>query len=123
MRLAIADAQECQILLIEEPENHLSHSNLSMLMDDVQHDCKDRQIVVTTHSAFVLNKLGLHNLRLISRDGKTATLKDLTPETHDYFMKLPGFDTLRLILSRRCILVEGPSDELIVQRSVQGCAW
>jgi hypothetical protein len=32
-------------------------------------------------------------------------------------MKLPGYDTLRLILSKRSILVEGPSDELIVQRA------
>ena len=32
-------------------------------------------------------------------------------------MKLAGYDTLRLMLSRRCILVEGPSDELIVQRA------
>lgn len=30
-------------------------------------------------------------------------------------MRLPGHDTLRLILARRAILVEGPSDELIVQ--------
>jgi predicted ATP-dependent endonuclease of OLD family len=32
-------------------------------------------------------------------------------------MKLPGYDTLRLMLSKRSILVEGPSDELIVQRA------
>lgn len=117
MRLAIADAEECRILLIEEPENHLSHSNLSMFMDDIRKDCADRQVIVTTHSAFVLNKLGIDNLRLISHDGKTAALTGLKPETKEYFMKLPGFDTLRLILSRRCILVEGPSDELIVQRA------
>ena len=30
-------------------------------------------------------------------------------------MRLPGHDTLRLILAKRSILVEGPSDELIVQ--------
>src|ERR1700677_1154493 len=30
-------------------------------------------------------------------------------------MRLPGHDTLRMILARRAILVEGPSDELIVQ--------
>lgn len=34
-------------------------------------------------------------------------------------MKLPGHDTLRLILARRSILVEGPSDELIVQRAYE----
>ena len=32
-------------------------------------------------------------------------------------MKLPGYDTLRLILAERAILVEGSSDELIVQKA------
>ena len=32
-------------------------------------------------------------------------------------MKLPGYNTLRLILSAKTILVEGPSDELIVQKA------
>jgi len=117
MRLAIADSEQSRVLLIEEPENHLSHSNLNILMDDIGRDCADRQVVVTTHSAFVLNKLGIDNLRFISHKGQTALLTDIPPDTKDYFMKLPGYDTLRLILSRRCILVEGPSDELIVQRA------
>jgi predicted ATP-dependent endonuclease of OLD family len=34
----------------------------------------------------------------------------------EYFKKLAGFDTLRLVLSKGAILVEGPSDELVVQR-------
>lgn len=117
MRLAIAGETQSKVLLIEEPENHLSHSNMNMLMDDIQKDCADRQVIVTTHSAFVLNKLGIDNLRLISYSGKTATLAGLIPDTKNYFMKLPGYDTLRLILSRRSILVEGPSDELVVQRA------
>ncbi len=117
MRLAIAGAERSRLLLIEEPENHLSHSNLNMFMDDIRHDCAARQVIMTTHSPFVLNKLGIDNLRLISPSGQTATLAGLTSETRDYFMKLPGYDTLRMILSRRSILVEGPSDELIVQRA------
>ncbi len=117
MRLAIAGMEQSRVLLVEEPENHLSHSNLNMLMEDIQKDCADRQVIITTHSAFVLNKLGIDSLRLISHDGKTAAIKELPPDTKDYFMKLPGYDTLRLILSKRCILVEGPSDELIVQRA------
>lgn len=117
MHLAIVDSGASQILLIEEPENHLSHSNLNLLMDEINQSCSGRQVIVTTHSAFVLNKLGIDHLRLISHAGNTASLNGLTPETIDYFMKLPGYDTLRLVLSRRCILVEGPSDELIVQRA------
>lgn len=117
LRLAIAGAEQSQVLLIEEPENHLSHSHLNMLMNDIRKDCANRQVIITTHSGFVLNKLGIDNLRLVSHDGQPATLTGLTSDTKDYFMKLPGYDTLRLILSKRCILVEGPSDELIVQRA------
>ena len=117
LRLAIVAADKSRVLLIEEPENHLSHSNLNMLMDDIQEDCGDRQVIVATHSAFVLNKLGIDNLRLISQNGQTAALTGLASDTKNYFLKLPGYDTLRLILARRSILVEGPSDELIVQRA------
>lgn len=45
------------------------------------------------------------------------SLKDLKADTQDYFKKLAGYDTLRLVLSKKSILVEGPSDELIVQKA------
>ena len=32
-------------------------------------------------------------------------------------MKLPGYNTLRLLIANKIILVEGPADELIVQRA------
>jgi len=115
MRLAIAEADSCHVLLIEEPENHLSHANLCMFLDDVKRDCTSRQVIVTTHSAFVLNKLGIEGLKLLSKNGKIASINALSDETAKYFMKLPGFDTLRLVLAKRSILVEGPSDELILQ--------
>jgi predicted ATP-dependent endonuclease of OLD family len=117
LRLAIAGAEQSKVILIEEPENHLSHANLNMLLDEIAKDCTDQQVVIATHSAFVLNKLGIDNLRLVSHAGLCSTLDGLAPDTKDYFMKLPGYNTLRLILSRRSILVEGPSDELVVQRA------
>ena len=51
--------------------------------------------------------------------GRTTNLTALSADTRDYFLKLPGYDTLRLVLARRAILVEGPSDELIVQKAFQ----
>jgi predicted ATP-dependent endonuclease of OLD family len=56
------------------------------------------------------------NVILFSANGYMK-LEQLPLDTHDYFMKLPGHDTLRLILAKQAILVEGPSDELIVQRA------
>ncbi len=117
MKLAIESAGDSNVLLIEEPENHLSHSNMYRLIEEITQRGSDRQIVLTTHSNFVLNKLGIDNLKLMSLKGGSMTLDNLSPDTEEYFMKLPGYDTLRLILSAKTILVEGPSDELIVQKA------
>jgi putative ATP-dependent endonuclease of OLD family len=119
MKLAIEAVGDSNILLIEEPENHLSHSNMNKLIDEITQRGADRQVVITTHSNFVLNKLGIDNVKLLSPSGNTMPLNHLSPDTKDYFMKLPGYDTLRLILSAKTILVEGPSDELIVQKVYQ----
>nr|WP_159620302.1 TOPRIM nucleotidyl transferase/hydrolase domain-containing protein [Arthrobacter zhaoguopingii] len=103
-------------VMIEEPENHLSHSNLNVLLDRIDtlsHD--DQQVFVATHSSFVLNRLGLDRLQLVS-NGDVRPFVDLPRDTVDYFRKLPGFDTLRLVLAQRVVLVEGPSDELLFER-------
>jgi len=105
------------VLLFEEPENHLSHSNLNKLICSIVDGADRRKIVITTHSSFVANTLGLENLQVVGGDPTPAcsSLTNLSGATFDFFRKLPGYDTLRLILSRAAILVEGPSDELIVK--------
>ena len=62
------------------------------------------------------NKMGLQNLHLVS-DKNTTSFTELKTETYDYFVKLPGYNTLRVLLANEAILVEGPADELIVQRA------
>lgn len=114
VKLALESSDASHLVMIEEAENHLSHSNLNALIEHISTKRGDRQLLITTHSSFVLNKLGIESVLLFNRTGG-MTLKDLNPGTGDYFMKLPGHDTLRLILAERAILVEGPSDELIVQ--------
>lgn len=75
-----------------------------------------RQIIASTHSSFVANKLGLENLILLSGDN-CCSMQSLKTETFEFFKKVAGYDTLRLILCKKSILVEGDSDELVVQRA------
>ncbi|MDP3113593.1 MAG: AAA family ATPase [Candidatus Cloacimonadaceae bacterium] len=110
------EASETGIVLIEEPENHLSFQNLNRLIKLISDKCCGKQLVISTHSTFVINKLGMNNLILL-KEGMHTRLSELTEDTYDYFKKLPGYDTLRLILADKSILVEGPSDELIVQKA------
>lgn len=114
--LAHKRAQNANILLIEEPENHLSHSRLNQLIDMMSAANEEKQIVMTTHSSFVANKANLMHLIML-HDGKTTRLGELDPETSTFFQKLAGYDTLRLLLCTRAILVEGDSDELVVQKA------
>ncbi len=78
----------------------------------------EKQIIISTHSSFVANKLGLDHL-IVLRDGKVVRISDL--EASDFFKKLSGYDTLRLTLAKKAILVEGDSDELVVQRAYMDC--
>lgn len=115
--LALArKASECHVILVEEPENHLSFSSLNALVERIENNSGGRQLVIATHSSFVVNKLGLDQLMLLAPDSATR-LTSLPSDTQSYFRKLPGYDTLRLVLAKKVVLVEGPSDELIVQRA------
>lgn len=109
-------AGESNIILLEEPENHLSFSSMNMLISKIKEKCEGKQIIITTHSAYVINKLGLEHLILLY-DNNTTNLKKLPGDTPKYFKILSGYDTLRLVLAKRAILVEGPSDELVVQKA------
>ena len=106
---------DVDILIIEEPENNLSYTNMSLLISRLSEN-NDKQIFISTHSSFVANKMGLQNIHLVS-DGNTKAFTELSKTTYNYFIKLPGFNTLRVLLANKIILVEGPADELIIQRA------
>ena len=109
-------AESTAFALVEEPENHLSYTSLTRLVARIEILAGERQVFVTTHSSFVLNRLGLDKLILIS-GGHCASFNDLPEDTVAYFKRLSGYDTMRLVLARKAVLVEGPSDEMIFERA------
>jgi putative ATP-dependent endonuclease of OLD family len=109
-------SKEACVILLEEPENHLSHSKLNLCIRSLKEKYKGKQIIISTHNSFVANKLGLDNLILLN-ERKTIRLNDLKAETKSFFEKISGYDTLRLILCKKAILVEGDSDELVLQKA------
>jgi putative ATP-dependent endonuclease of OLD family len=110
-------ADSARFVLIEEPETHLSYSRLQRLVSRIEKLAgAEQQIFVTTHSSYVLNRLGIDNLLLLTESG-TVGITDLSPDTVAYFKHLSGYDTLRLVLANKLALVEGPSDEMIFIRA------
>jgi len=90
LALSHKKSQEANILLLEEPENHLSHSKLNKLIKHIQENHDEKQIIVSTHSSFVANKLGIGNLILLNTDQATnkrseIRLTDLEENNRMYF--------------------------------------
>lgn len=116
IELALRNAEDqVNVVIMEEPENNLSFSNMALLVKQiVQSD--EKQVFISTHCSYIANKLDLGNVLLV-KNGAIQPYNALSDETKKYFTKLPGYDTLRFVLASRVILVEGPTDDLIIQRA------
>ncbi len=114
--LALRNAEkQANVVMMEEPENNLSFSNMTHLVKHIL-EADGKQVFISTHSSYIANKLDLGNVILV-RNGTVKQYSSLPYDTKKYFTKLPGYDTLRFVLSSRVILVEGPTDDLIIQRA------
>jgi len=115
IKLAIQNkSKDIDLVMMEEPENHLSHTNLNKLVHYIEKQRGTKQLFLTTHSSYVLNKLSIDKICLVQSGYKR--LHKLAPSVVKTLKRLPGYDTLRVALSRNVILVEGPSDELVLKK-------
>ena len=74
-----------KILLIEEPENHLSYLNLQKLVNTLSEDT-NVQVFIGTHSNMITSRLGVDNLIFVN-EGQTSKVTDLSPDTVKFFKK------------------------------------
>jgi len=115
------------VLLLEEPENHLSLVHMRRLIERIRASVK-KQLFVATHSSFIATRLNLRNVLILSdeKPSRPATLKDLSPETAAFFMKAPDNNVLELALCKKAILVEGDAEFILMEAlykiSAPGCS-
>ncbi|WP_413704519.1 ATP-dependent nuclease [Pseudomonas sp. Pseusp16] len=107
-------SKDIDLVMMEEPENHLSHIELSRLVQDIEDQRDGKQLFLTTHSSYVLNKLSIDKICLLHDSYQRLHLLD--KEVVKTLKRLPGYDTLRVALSKKVVLVEGPSDELVLKK-------
>lgn len=102
-------------LLLEEPENHLSHVHMHKLIERIRASVK-KQLFVATHSSFIATRLNLKKVLILSEENpsRPASLKDLSQGTADFFMKAPDNNVLELALSKKAILVEGDAEFILM---------
>jgi hypothetical protein len=109
-----ADRQAIDTLLLEEPENHLSHTNMKRLVTKIS-DSHQNQIIIATHNSLISTRLDLRNSILLnSSSDRHLTLKELSEPTAKFFMKAPDNNILEFVLSAKVILVEGDAEYMLL---------
>ena len=102
------------VIAIEEPENHLSYNHLKQMIDEIKNQT-GKQLIITTHESMIANSLDLRNILWI-KDTSTSSLTNLNEQDADFFVKSSNNNILQFILSSKVILVEGPTEFLLIPK-------
>ncbi|MBF8776273.1 ATP-dependent nuclease [Pseudomonas fulva] len=103
-----------QALLLEEPENHLSHTKMKLLVEQLANTA-GTQLFIATHSSHICSRLDLRHALLLGSEQQAGRLKALTESTASFFMKAPDNNVLEFALSKKVILVEGDAEFILIE--------
>lgn len=113
--LALRNADDrLDIVLIEEPENHLSYLNMHKMIQTIELS-EGKQIFIATHSDLISTRLNLKKCSIFhSRSASFVQLGSISDETARFFMKAPDNNMLQFILADKVILVEGDAEFMLM---------
>ncbi|QCR38649.1 ATP-dependent endonuclease [Nissabacter sp. SGAir0207] len=108
---------ELHALLLEEPENHLSHTSMKKLVSQLAAE-RQTQLFVATHSSHISSRLDLRTAILLGKT-RPVWLRDLSEETAQFFIKAPDNNVLEFALAGRVLLVEGDAEFILIEAFYQ----
>lgn len=107
---------DLDFILLEEPENHLSHIHMGNLIERLD-ESKNKQLFIATHCSMVSSRLDLRNSILLNSNSKVPIdLSKLSESTAKFFIKSPDNNLLEFILSKKVILVEGDAEYILIAK-------
>lgn len=112
-KIALDKKSGLDIILMEEPENHLSFSTLRKMLKEISEKQESSQIIVATHSNMIASRLNLNNVLWITDEG-AKSLNSVDSEVAKFFVKADDNAFLQLLLAKKAILVEGATEFLLV---------
>lgn len=112
-QIALDKKNGLDVILMEEPENHLGFSTLRKMLQEISEKQNESQIIVATHNNMIASRLNLKNVLWITDDG-VKTLSGVDSEVADFFVKADDNAFLQLLLSKKAFLVEGATEFLLI---------
>lgn len=114
-QIAFDKASALDVVLMEEPENHLCFTTMRKMLHEISVNGKGSQIIITTHSNMIACTLNLSNVLWVA-EGCTKSLGDVPSDVAAFFTKADNNAFLQLLLSKRAILVEGATEFILLPK-------
>ncbi len=103
------------VVLIEEPENHLSFVSMRKMLDEITKKQENSQLIIATHSNLIASRLNLNNVLWITGT-EAKKLNGVKKSVATFFVKAEDNNFLQLLLSEKVILVEGATEYLLLPK-------
>lgn len=106
------------VLAIEEPEAHLCINNIRLMVSFLKVFTTKNpttQLFYSTHSTEFINKMNLKNVVVMHNGEAFSFVDELDDSERDYLTKNPNLDLFKLFFSKKCILFEGISEEMLLR--------
>lgn len=112
----LSNVQDGSICLLEEPEVHMHPKLQRRMFEQVLQIAKDKalQLVISSHSAAVINAAVGHNIKIFSAQGQKIVEANIA-EVLDRL----GYQAADLLQANCVIWVEGPSDRMYINSWLQ----
>lgn len=109
------------LMCIEEPEAHLCINNLNIVLSFIEKNTLDEnkflQVIISTHNSKTINKLKFNNVVLLKQNNAVAFDED--DSLTRYLAKRPNFDILKILFANKIILVEGATEEMLINTLIE----
>ena len=116
--IALEKSNGLDVILMEEPENHLSFTTLRKMLEGISGKQKNSQIIVATHNSMIASRLNLNNVLWIT-ESCVKPLTGVNEKVADFFVRADDNGFLQLLLSKRVFLVEGATEFLLLPHFYQ----
>lgn len=102
------------VYLLDEPDTHLHVKAQLDLMNTVGgFSSAGHQVILTTHSPFIVNVAKPSQIRLLSRSAGETSIRSLSsnPDQSSKILRALGIENTHLFFSKKIVIVEGQTEE------------
>jgi putative ATP-dependent endonuclease of OLD family len=104
------------LFVFDEPDTHLHVRAQVELLDIIHQFCDDgKQVIIATHSPFIMNSVKPKQIRLLSLEDRITKLTPISSDENiEWTLRSLGVENVHLFFSRNLVVVEGDTEEVFV---------